>query len=379
MNHKPKLLIAVDTYYPKIDGTLKFVEEFVKRVKNDFDYKLLVPNYQNKKDNSKITYLKISRFIKSSGYTSVKVFSFSNLRKIKNSVKEAELVFVQGPAVLSTLTIFWSRWFKKKCVYYLHVNLWEFFKSFLVTPITKVMYKIAKPLLKISLNLCSLVLIPYQELKSEIKHRGIRTKIQVARLGVDIDKFSPVKDKAQAKKKIGLAGKTVIGYVGRVSNEKNVNILLEAFKKLENQSEMALLMVGDGPENQVKIFKDTNNCKVTGFVNNVQDYLKATDIFVMPSLTETTSLATLEAMSCGLPVIVTKVGFMKNYIVKDHNGIFFPKNSSTMLAAKLEKFIREEELRETLGRNARKTIAYSFSWERSINKIKRILMEVYYK
>ena len=96
----------------------------------------------------------------------------------------------------------------------------------------------------------------------------------------------------------------------------------------------------------------------------------------MPSLTETTSLATLEAMSYGLPIIASKVGFMKNYIVKGYNGIFFPRDSSTMLAMKIKKLRDNIELRNKLGQNARKTIAYSFSWERSINKIKRLLMKL---
>ena len=136
-------------------------------------------------------------------------------------------------------------------------------------------------------------------------------------------------------------------------------------------------MVGDGPKKLTSRFKELHNCKITGFVNNVQDYLKASDIFVMPSLTETTSLATLEAMACGLPVIVTKVGFMKEYVVKDYNGMFFPRANPTLLALKIEKLLENSELREKLSRNARKTVAYSFSWERSINKIKRILLRVY--
>ena len=105
-------------------------------------------------------------------------------------------------------------------------------------------------------------------------------------------------------------------------------MLLEAFRKLEEQENILLLMVGDGTEKQVKEFKEIKNCKVTGFVPNVQDYLKAMDIFVMPSLTETTSLATLEAMACGLPVIATKVGYIKNYLVKNHNGIFSPATAA---------------------------------------------------
>ena len=150
---------------------------------------------------------------------------------------------------------------------------------------------------------------------------------------------------------------------------------MKAFKKLPNQSNLQLLMVGDGNPELVKKLKEMRNCKVTGFVNNVQEYLKAMDVFVMPSLTETTSLATLEAMSCGLPVIATKVGFIKSYLVKDHNGLFFPRNSSTMLAIKIEKLMKNPELMKTLGHNARKMVAYSFSWERSVNKMKRILLE----
>ena len=135
---------------------------------------------------------------------------------------------------------------------------------------------------------------------------------------------------------------------------------------------------GDGPEKQTRELKQLKNCKVTGFVYNVQDNLKAMDVFVMPSLTETTSLATLEAMSTGLPVIATRVGFIKSYIIKNHNGLFFPRNSAGMLSVKISKLLKDREYRERLGQNARKTVAYGFSWERSINRIKRILLKEYY-
>ena len=372
MNEKPKLLIVVDTYYPKIDGTLKFVEEFTKRANRDFDYHLLVPNFEKKKDTKEITFIGVSKIIKSSGYASIKLFSFKNYKKIINQINQTDTVFVQGPAMLSAIAIVLGRIKKKKVVFYMHVNLWDFFKKFLITPLTKILYFFMKPLMKRLGNLSSLVIAPYQELVK----RGVKTPIKVARLGVDIEKFSPSKDKAEQKKKCGLnPNKKVIGYVGRISNEKNINILMEAFQKLPAQSNLQLLMVGDGNPELVKKLKELKNCKVTGFVDNVEKYIKAMDIFVMPSLTETTSLATLEAMSCGLPVIATKVGFIKNYLIRNHNGIFFPRNSSTMLAIKIEKLLKNEELMERLGRNARKTVAYSFSWERSINKIVRIILE----
>lgn len=378
MEEKQKLLIVVDTYYPKIDGTLKFVEEFVKRADKDFDYHLLVPNFENKKDTKKITFIETSRFIKSSGYSSIKLFSPKIYKKIINQVEQSDIVFVQGPAMLSAIAIIFGKIKKKKVVFYMHVNLWEFFKKFLITPFTKFLYFFMKPLMKRLGNFSSLVLAPYQELKEELIQRGVKTPIKIARLGVDIEKFSLIneQERNKQKKKCGLdPNKKVIGYVGRISNEKNIQILIDAFNKIPNQNEIQLLMVGDGNPGLVKKLKELKNCKVTGFVKDVDKYLKSMDIFVMPSLTETTSLATLEAMSCGLPVIATKVGFIKNYLIRNHNGIFFPRNSSTMLAIKIEKLLKNEELRVKLGKNARKTVAYSFSWERAINKIIRILKE----
>ncbi len=253
-------------------------------------------------------------------------------------------------------------------------KVWEE-NIFLLAFLNKISLNFIKKFSITSYNRCTEVLVPYHGLKDQLTRSGVHTKVSVARLGVDIDRFQPTKDKQKSKIKLGLdPNKTVIGYVGRISKEKNVQILREAFFKLSNKENVSLLMVGDGTDEQKKKFEEIPNCKITGFVRNVQDYLKAMDIFIMPSLTETTSLATLEAMSSGLPVISTKVGFIKNYLVKGHNGIFFPRNSATMLSIKMEKLMRNQEMMKKLSANARKTVAYSFSWERSINKIKRLLL-----
>ncbi len=375
MDKKPKLLLVADTYYPKVDGTLRFMEEFIKRSKEDFELSLLVPNY-GKKRHQNVTYLDVYKHIHLSGYQSIK-FSFKNLKRMKKAIRETDLVFVQGPVLASYLSMYYGWRLNKRTVFYTHTLFWEIFALFLPPIVNRLFFNLVKKTSIFLYNRCDEVLVPYHELKDQLEDEGVKTKITVARLGVDIDKFSPVQDNSENKKKLGLTkDKLVIGYVGRISKEKNAQILLEAFSKLHDQDRLFLLMVGDGPESQTEQFKKIKNCKVTGFVDNVWDYLRAMDIFVMPSFTETTSLATLEAMSCGLPVIATKVGFIKRYIVKNHNGFFFPRNSPAMLAIKIDKLLKEPELRERLGHHARKTVAYSFSWERSINRIKRLLAEI---
>ena len=377
MSEKPKLLVVADTYHPKVDGTLIFMEEFLKRAGTDFEVSLLVPDFGVRKGRN-VTYIEPSKILKVSGYPNLKL-SFKNIARIKKAVREAEIVFIQGPAMISYLSIYYAHKYQKITVFYTHTISWELFEKFFPSLLKKLFFSIIKKISVLLYNRCTEILVPYHDLKEHLASEGVKSKIDVARLGVDIDRFTASKDKAQSKKLINLdPRKKVIGYVGRISKEKNTHLLLEAFRKLDSQDTLHFLIVGDGPVSQSKEFRETKNCTVTGFVGDVETYLRAMDIFVMPSLTETTSLATLEAMSSGLPVIVTKIGFMNSYIVKDHNGLFFPRNSSTLLAAKIEKLLKHPEVMERLGQQARKTVAYGFSWERSINRIKKLLLKRYY-
>ncbi len=374
MTTKPKLLLVSDTYYPKTDGIVRFIEEFTKRAKDLFHIVNLVPDFGERRKTGQVIALPISSRFKSSDYATIKL-SLKNLRRIREAVLSSDIIFVQGPGPIGILSVYFSKIYRKRCIYYVHLNPWEFFRQFLQSFPTKILYFFLKPFLRLALNSCSLIVVPYQGLVREFSEKGIRCKMEVAKLGVDIDLFSPAENKVLSKKKLGLSeDKKVIGYVGRISKEKNTHLLLKAFKKLPHSQQVFLLMVGDGPEDQTKEFKEIENCRITGFVPNVQEYLKAMDVFVMPSLTETTSLATLEAMAAGLPVIATRVGFIQQYLIKDYNGTFFPRRSSTMLAVKIEKLLANKYMREKFGQHARKTVAYSFSWERSINKIKKIIL-----
>lgn len=376
---KTKLLLVTDTYRPKVDGTIKFIEEFTKRAKKEFDLTLIVPKFgqgDKSKDGETILLETSKRIIPLPTYPLIKP-SLVNLRKIKKAIKNTNIVFVQGPALASLLSIYYAWKFEKKSVFYIHVLPWELFDKSTQTILGKLLSYFVEKASIFIYNRCTCLFVPYRELQEQLSSLGVNKPMKVAKLGVDINLFVPIKDKQTKKKKMGLdPDKFVIGYVGRVSKEKNIPILKEAFQKLIEIPNKQLLIVGDGSKEQTEELKNIKDIKLTGFVDDVENYMKAMDVFVLPSLTETTSLVTLEAMSCGLPVIVSKIGFMKRYVLKDHNGVFFPKNSSSVLALKILKLAKNEKLRHKLGQNARKTVAYSFSWERSINRIKRLLQNL---
>jgi len=104
---------------------------------------------------------------------------------------------------------------------------------------------------------------------------------------------------------------------------------------------------------------------ITGFVKNVQDYIKAMDVFVLPSLTETTSLATLEAMACSVPVITTPVGRLAEYVQNGSNGYLFRKGDWESLSKKIDILASDPGKRAAMGKNARESVL-KLSWEFSV-------------
>ncbi len=128
------------------------------------------------------------------------------------------------------------------------------------------------------------------------------------------------------------------------------------------------MIIGSGV-NKKELFPDQTDIIFFEKLNNIQDYLKAIDIYVLPSLTETSSLSTMEAMSCGLPVISTKVGAIPEYIDGRTNGLFFPKKNFKLLAKKIFKLYKDKDLRRVLGNNARTTIIKRFNWSNTAKKI----------
>ena len=377
---KPKLLVVSDTYTPQVDGTVRFIEEFMARAGDSFSLSLLVPRVgkKNRKFPQKTYFLETSKILKPlPAYPSIKL-SFSNFHTLKAAIREHDLIFVQGPALTSIIATLYASYYHKKVATYLHVIPWELFEKSSNLPLRHVLAYIVRKLCVYAYNRSNLLLVPYPQLQTDLKRKGLTVNSQIAKLGVDIALFAPLRNKEAIREKLNLPRDAfIIGYIGRVSPEKNVHTLLQAFKKLKEQRQVHLLIVGNGAEKDIKPFRALPNCTITGFVDNVHDYCKAMDLFVMPSLTETTSLATLEAMSSGLPVIVSKVGYPEKYIHKNYNGVFFATRSAVHLAEKIEKLRADPAMRIKLGQNARKTIAYGFSWERSINRIKKQLFDLF--
>lgn len=131
--------------------------------------------------------------------------------------------------------------------------------------------------------------------------------------GVDLSIVKNGGGKSQVRKELGIPEKKTIIYMGRLSPEKGVDFLIRSFSKVKNQLNCQLIVLADGPEKQ-SIMGIIGQCEVWDSVrlipqaDDVAPYLKAADLFILPSRFEGLSNALLEAMACGLPIISTRVG-----------------------------------------------------------------------
>lgn len=372
---KPKLLIATDSFLPRWDGVSRFLSEILPFIKDDYDITVLAPDFKG--EYKEIEGIKVIRFdvhkFRIGDYNPPKLV----YKKIRQFVKDADLVWTQTIGPLGAATIFIAKRMEKTVLAYIHSIEWELVsksasRNILVEWWTRLMVKIIARYLY---NKCDLIMVPSFQIAELFTWQRIKTKKVVVSLGVDTHKFIPSTNKKEVKKYIKVPEDSiVVGFVGRIGFEKDLLTLYRAFVRLEKiYQNIRLLIVGEGRKELKELFSRRKSIILSGATSNVVPYFQAMDIYVLPSLTETSSLSTMEAMSTCLPVICTPVGVIKEYVKDGKNGFLFPKQNSYILSKKIEFLIRHPEARVQFGEEARRTIVEKFSWEKTVNKIKRIL------
>ena len=156
-------------------------------------------------------------------------------------------------------------------------------------------------------------------------------------------------------------------FVGRLSEQKGISYLLEAFSNLKGEFESQLHLVGDDGERYRERFASVNFCYYHGKLqhNQVQSLLTSMDVLILPSTTqrdneEQFGMVLLEAMCAGLPTIVTDVGGMPYVVKRDKTSIVVEERNVEALTMAMEELIVNWQLRLDMGRNSRKFVESNF-------------------
>ena len=205
-----------------------------------------------------------------------------------------------------------------------------------------------------------------------------RTSIEVIPPGVNTDLFHPA-DTRMARQKLNLENRQTILYVGRIEPLKGLDILLKAVALLNDDTGPNLLIVGGSLEKDAELERLNtlaNNLDIsdivtfTGSVDQeyLPDYYNAADVFVLPSWYESFGLAALEAMACGTPVVVSRVGGLTTFVEHGKTGHLVPWRCPEAFARSLETLLANPSLRNAMGMAARRK-ALSLSWAAMANEL----------
>lgn len=367
-----KVLFVSDTFVPRVDGIVRFIKEVSKRLSPLFEVSFLAPDFHGaiqaaKKMKGKAYLCPPSKFeIEEYPLTAPKN------KTIHSAVDPADVVFINSIAPLGARALLYAYSIKKPIVIYTHAIDWELLAF--ATKFPNRAIEVLKPIIRRMYDKANLILAPNKDVVNILKQGRIKGKFEIVGLGVDTKVFSL--DRAmrmKMRKKLNLTDSYVIGFHGRLSREKNIELLYKAFKLFKIHVPNAkLLIVGDGPERAV--LKGTKNVILTGFVDNPEDYLQAMDVYVLPSKTETTGLSLMEAMACGLPVIASAVGSIPSYVSNRKNGLLVsPSDLSSALIAKAIRTIHDNPISARRMRdNAVKTVRTFHNWDHTTKKLENI-------
>ena len=365
-----RILVVTDTYPPNVNGAALATERMsTELAKRGHDVSVVAPSTAFKHYKSKAGKLTIYR-LRSILIQKAQDFRISpqplHAKELKEIVEEVrpDIIHINNPGFLAQTAIVVAREHKipvvgtshfmpENLTHYLHLP--DQLEKMLNTSIWKIYAKFYGRL--------NLVISPTQTAADLLNRMHVGTKVEVISNGIDLEKFN-VKNKCEyLKKRYKLPNKLTLLFVGRLDKEKNLDVLLKAVSIIKNKADFHVAIVGKGKEEAdlktlAKEYGVDSLVTFTGYLpkKDLPNIYKVGDVFVMPSTAELQSLVTMEAMSCGLPVVGADAVALPHLIHSGENGYLFTPGDENEFAEKLLKLLQDKNLREQMGKKSQEII-----------------------
>ena len=294
--------------------------------------------------------------------------------------RQYDLILVSGFAITGILGVVASKLLGKKCILR-GASCGELDGSYAyaldgtVNPVKKRIVSALAALRNPLIKRADCFLSISSAITEELIHEGIpREKIVEFGNGVDSEKYRPAsqEEKANLRRQLDIPDRFLFTYCGRLAAGKGLETLLNAWRQIAPAANSAhLLLVGSGQgyalsrdvelrEFVIRNHLD-NSVTFTGNVSNVEDYLRASDCFVFPTEYEALGNSVIEATSCGLPCVASRVGGVPDVVEDRTNGLLVPPRDSHSLAAAMLALYSDDERRNAYAAASRTRARSRFS------------------
>jgi glycosyltransferase involved in cell wall biosynthesis len=307
-----------------------------------------------------------------------------------------DLIFVSGFRVLGVAAVLVSRLQKKSCILKAD-SLGEMSGEFFRDGLASLGLSSQSRLFRMLLALRNRILRHadgFVSISSVVEKELLRSGVpreHVRRIpnSVDVDRFSPAvhSERAGLRCRLSLPARaTIVTFVGRLVSYKGLPLLLSVWKDLHaHHPDALLLLVGGGSldlhncEQELREYvaeQQLTECvRFTGDVENVADYLRASDAFVFPAEAEAFGIALVEAMACALPVVAARAGGVSD-ILEPGSGLAVPAGGFAELRDAIDALLRDPSLGARLGESARRTAVDRYSDDAVVGRYRSLFREV---
>jgi len=364
-----KILLATESYYPNIDGGAVAQYNLMHELKQlGHEPSVIAPgnSYRNYSEEIDGYIVYRTRAIPLPFYMNGRYrfspFPFFKIRKLIKKIKP-DIIHICSPYPIGGSAYIWARKNRIPVISSIHILPENLLSPFLGSKHYQKLEKRFWKYLIYFFNLADWVTVPTQSGAKIYLKNGLKNNITPISNGINSDVFNPNNDGEYLRKRFNLPEKNIVLTAGRISPEKNLEVLINAIPHVIEKVDAHFLFVGSGGEYKQNLQKMVKKLELYDFVSFTsflkwEDYpniFTIADIFSLPSEFELQSIVTLEAVSSGLPVVVVNKGALPELANSDNGFVFEPKNSVEM-AEKIVTLLSDEKLKKQMSRNSLKLI-----------------------
>ncbi len=355
-----RIMIVTDQYPPMVGGvptvTQRLAVDFANRGHHVW---VVAPSY-GARDVHRIEHnVRIHRFssFEWPAYGDLRI-PFLPILPFRRLLKKTDpdIIHIHSPVVLGNIAQIVAGGLRKPVIatnHYLPINMSHslssdpfFGKSFMNVSYTYLVH---------FCNRCEYVTAPTMTALNLLYERGLRAPAQAISNGIDLKKFSPGEPDEQLRQRFKLPrDRPLILSVNRLSQEKRIDVLIDATAKMTRDAHVAIASTGPAEAElraQVEQLNLKDRVTFLGFISDADlvPLFRLADIFAIPSEAELQSLTTMEAMACGLPVAASDAYALPELVHHQENGFLFQRGNSDEVAQYLDMLVGDVALRKRMG------------------------------
>lgn len=363
-----RIMIVTDQYPPMVGGVPRVTHDLATDLAGRGHQVWVVAPSQGARDvrryDQKVRLYRFSSF-EWPTYEGLRI-PFLPFLPVRNLIKRSDphVVHVHSPIVLGNIAQIMAGGLRKPVIatnHYLPINLSRSLSN--DTVISKPFNLITYSYLVSFCNRCEYVTAPTQTALNLLYEHGLKAPASAISNGIDLRRYTPGPKDEQLRERLNLPpDRPLILHVNRLFEEKRVDVLIDAVAKMQSNAHVMITSTGpaeDALRAQVQALQLEDRISFPGYIPDADlvPLYRLADIFAIPSEADLQSLATMEAMACGLPVVAANAFALPELVHHEENGFLFQPGNSEEMATYLDSLVNDVALRRQMGAKSLEVVA----------------------